>query len=187
VTWAARLSVRLPRAVPSPSVGFPNAAVAVVLHDPGDGPRVLLMQRAERTGDPWSGHVALPGGRVDALDADLLATATRETREELGVDLSGARWVGHLPAMSPLAAGAAVVVTPFLFIAELPVEPVCGPEAVAAFWLPLDAAARGSFDTTFVHPRTQSAFPAWSFEGRIVWGLTWRILSAVIQEAGVSR
>ena len=63
-----------------------RAAVAVVLHDEAS-PRVLLMKRAERHGDPWSGHISLPGGRYQASDGDLRVTAIRETREELGIDL----------------------------------------------------------------------------------------------------
>src|SRR5262245_33353929 len=44
-----------------PADGKRRAAVAIVLHDE-PAPRVLLMKRAERAGDPWSGHISLPGG-----------------------------------------------------------------------------------------------------------------------------
>src|SRR5512138_157863 len=62
------------------------AAVAVVLVPSPDA--VLLIRRAERPGDPWSGHMALPGGRRESGDADLVATAIREAAEELGLALT---------------------------------------------------------------------------------------------------
>jgi len=63
------------------------AAVALVLLDGPQGIEILLIKRAERADDPWSGQIALPGGRYDVGDRDLEATAVRETREETGVDL----------------------------------------------------------------------------------------------------
>jgi len=50
-------------------------------------PEVLFIKRATREGDKWNGHVALPGGRRDPEDEDDLATAVRETIEEVGIDL----------------------------------------------------------------------------------------------------
>ncbi|NNL85157.1 MAG: NUDIX domain-containing protein, partial [Myxococcales bacterium] len=48
---------------------------------------VLFIERARHPDDPWSGHMALPGGRLDPVDASLRAAAERETREEVGVEL----------------------------------------------------------------------------------------------------
>ncbi|MGB5283894.1 MAG: NUDIX domain-containing protein, partial [Polyangiales bacterium] len=64
------------------------AAVAMLLREGASGPEVFFIRRAEHPRDPWSGHMAFPGGRRDAGDATLLDTAMRETREEVGVDLS---------------------------------------------------------------------------------------------------
>jgi 8-oxo-dGTP pyrophosphatase MutT (NUDIX family) len=177
---------------PSPtdreSGGKRSAAVAVLLHDVThnlrdvpDDPRVLLMKRAERSGDPWSGHISLPGGRYQSSDRDLLETAIRETREELNIDLEGARLLGHLPPLHPRTSGPlGIEVTPFVFVTEVAVEPTPGPEALAAFWLPLATAGSGSLDGTYAYPSSQMTFPSWNYEGYVIWGLTWRILADVL-------
>jgi 8-oxo-dGTP pyrophosphatase MutT (NUDIX family) len=164
--------------------GAKRAAVSVVLHDELPGPRVLLMKRVDRIGDPWSGHISLPGGRHDARDPDLLATAIRETHEELGVDLAGTRLLGTLPVLHPYTSGpSGVEVTPFVFVTNVSVEPQLGPEAAAAFWLPVELAASGALDATYTYPGTDRTFPSWQFESYTIWGLTWRILRDLLEAA----
>lgn len=168
--------------VKPPDDGSRRAAVAVLLHDEPPGPRVLLMKRVERIGDPWSGHISLPGGRHEPSDVDLLATAIRETHEELTIDLSGARLVGNLPVLRPYTSGpAGMEVTPFVFVTHAAVEPQPGPEAVAAFWLPVELAASGAIDAQYPYPGTDRQFPCWLFESHTIWGLTWRILRDLLE------
>ena len=183
--WIERLAERVKlTATTPPDDGRKRAAVAAVLHDAGAGARVLLMKRIEREGDPWSGHVSLPGGGFDARDRDLLATAVREAREELAIDLDAARLLGNLAPLSPMSAGPhGVEVTPFVFVAERLLEPRPGPEAVAAFWLPLDLAAAGALDARYVYPGTDREFASWNYEGYVIWGLTWRILRDLVTAA----
>jgi 8-oxo-dGTP pyrophosphatase MutT (NUDIX family) len=166
-----------------PTDGARRAAVAVVLHD-GPSPRVLLMKRAERVGDPWSGHISLPGGGYQGSDGDLRVTAIRETHEELGVDLDGARLLGSLQALSPRTSGpTGIAVTPVVFATTIALEPVCGPEALAAFWLPIDLAASGALDGRHQLAGSQLTFPSWTYEGYVIWGLTRRILEVVLETA----
>lgn len=65
-----------------------RAAVAIVLTEQAGEPHMLMIRRAKRPGDPWSGHMGFPGGRRDETDSCDLACAVRETQEELGLDLS---------------------------------------------------------------------------------------------------
>jgi 8-oxo-dGTP pyrophosphatase MutT (NUDIX family) len=176
--WIDQLAPRVTlEATRPPDDGRRRAAVAIVLHELDGGPRVLLMQRAERIGDPWSGHISLPGGGFDARDADLRATAIRETQEELGLELEGARLLGNLATLSPMSSGPhGIEVTPFVFATEVVLEPRPGPEATAAFWLPLELAASGALDHTYTYPGTDRTFPSWRYERYVIWGLTWRIL-----------
>lgn len=169
-----------------PSDGTRRAAVAALLHDVPGRPRVLLMKRAVRDGDPWSGHISLPGGGYHLHeDSSLLETAIRETREELGFELARDQLLGNLGPLGPRQAGPLPIeVTPFVFRCEEPPEIACGPEAVSAFWLPLDVALSGALDKPFVYPGSAMTFPSWDYEGHIVWGLTRRILDDLIAAAG---
>jgi 8-oxo-dGTP pyrophosphatase MutT (NUDIX family) len=183
VSLIDRLAAKLVLASSSPpDDGKRRAAVAALIHDD----RVLLMKRTERTGDPWSGHISLPGGRHEPTDPDLLATAIRETHEELAIDLRGARVLGSLDALHPRTSGpSGIEVTPFVFASSEAVEPQPQPssEAEAAFWLPLELARSGTIDGTYTYPGTGMTFPSWTFEGHTIWGLTMRILGELLDAA----
>ena len=64
-----------------------SAAVAII-HCPHPEESYLILRRAARPQDPWSGHFSFPGGRKEVRDLDLLATCIRETEEETGIILS---------------------------------------------------------------------------------------------------
>jgi 8-oxo-dGTP pyrophosphatase MutT (NUDIX family) len=181
------LAARLPAGEVRPAQDtIRRAAVAIVLHDE-PSPRVLLMKRAERASDPWSGHISLPGGGYQASDGELRITAIRETCEELGIELGGARLLGHLPTVHPRSSGPkGLEVTPFVFATEVALEPVCGPEALAAFWLPIDLAASGALDGRYTLPSSQLWYPSWTYEGHVIWGLTRRILDDLLAVAQVT-
>ncbi|HEX6006859.1 MAG TPA: NUDIX domain-containing protein, partial [Burkholderiales bacterium] len=81
--------------------GAREAAVALLLRA-HDELELLLIKRAEQESDPWSGHVALPGGRRNRHDSDLLHTALRETEEEVGIAVGrDLQLIGALDEVSP--------------------------------------------------------------------------------------
>ena len=190
---AARLApLRLSPPGPALSSGE-RAAVAAILRDGPEGAEVLLIRRAERAGDPWSGHMAFPGGRRDPADADLYVTAVRETREEVGIDLAThGTLLGRLadtPAMVR-SRRSGLVVTPFVF-ALGPLQPdalVFDPEEVAeALWAPIAKLAQGEGAGTVaweIEGRTLD-LPCWRIDGRVVWGLTYRMLQMLFEAMGL--
>ena len=147
------------------------------------------MRRVEHDDDPWSGQISLPGGGREQEDPDLLATAVRETCEEVGIDLARhGRVLGRLTPIQARAKGRllAMDVSPFVFELTAEVEPVVGEEAREAFWFPLDAALRGELDHAFAYDNdgVTHELPSWRFEGHVVWGMTHRIVSTLLAVLG---
>lgn len=179
--FTSRLTVNAP---PARLLGQRRAAVAAVLRFDRHGAEVLLMRRAERDGDRWSGQVSLPGGREEAADADLVSTAIRETREELGIDLAAAALLGTLPSPHAIARGKLLpmTITPYVFHLPVPQPISLGPEAQTSFWLPLDPAARGELDADYQYQLgpLSRRFPSFRHQGEVVWGLTYQILQSLI-------
>jgi len=163
-----------------------RAAVAIVVREAADGPQILLIQRAEHPDDAWSGHMAFPGGREDPEDEGLLDTAIRETREELALDLRQAgRLLGQLAPLPAVARNRPVGMTivPFVFELTTDVEMICSDEVAAAVWAPLDPLFHGRLRTTHDvdHEGARLQFPAHDVEGRVVWGLTYRMLDSLFE------
>lgn len=155
-----------------------RAAVACIFLG-GDELQVLLMRRAERPGDRWSGQVSFPGGHAEEADADLASTARRETREEVGLDLTSATLLGCLPSRAAKSGGpVSMSITPFVYRIEEPPELVLGPEAASSFWLPFGRACGGELDDHYPFQRgsVRLQLPAWRFADQVIWGMTYEML-----------
>jgi len=163
-----------------------QAAVAAILRDSPGGVEVLLIRRAEHERDPWSGHMALPGGRHDPTDRDLLHTALRETHEELGLSLDSQHLIGPLDDLEAVARGrrTGMVIRPYVFHWAEPEPPRLHPnhEVAEALWAPLVPIHEGRWDTHRPYDMGGQTWklPAWDVHGRVVWGLTHRILSDLL-------
>ena len=150
---------------------------------------VLFIRRAEREGDPWSGHMAFPGGRHEPSDQDLHETALRETAEEMGVHLKAhGELLGRLDDVPAMARGVktGTVVSPFVWLLhETPVF-VPNEEVDEVHWASLVDLARGDANTTIDYPWQGQilTLPGYRVGPRIVWGLTYKILNDLLALVG---
>ena len=163
------------------------AAIALVLRlGPSGEPELLMIKRAEYEQDPWSGHIACPGGRMDPGDRDLEHTATRETWEETGVDLvEDGRVLGTLDDISPRTPSLPpIVIRPFVAVVKPEVAIVDSPEVAEAFWVPVSAIRETtSWGKAFVPIRGvgEREVDVFRHGPYTVWGLTHRALTQFVE------
>ena len=165
------------------------AAVLLALRLGAHGdPELLMIKRAEAARDPWSGHVACPGGRMEPGDHDLEQTAIRETWEETGIDVArDGEILGTLddvyprtPVLPP------IVVRPYVGVVRPDVRIVTSPEVAEAFWVPFHALReRASWGMSLVSVLGRDEErPAFRHGGYTVWGLTERVLRQFLDRIG---
>lgn len=172
-----------------------RAAVALVLRRNLSEAEMLVIKRSVSERDHWSGHLALPGGRVEKDDASLLATAVRETFEEVGIDLeAGGEVLGRLGVVEPKSPLAPrVSVAPFVLVApaeyhvrhdgEVTPPLVLSEEVAAAFWVPVSKLRTGGRSDVFkmVFAGVEREWPAYPSEHGPIWGITERILTEFLE------
>jgi 8-oxo-dGTP pyrophosphatase MutT (NUDIX family) len=187
-----RLEATLSARTPVGLEAAEHAAVAAILRRAEAGTEVLFIERTKREGDPWSGQMAFPGGRVEREDVDPLHTALREAHEEVGLDLSGqARLLGVLDDVRAMARGHLLdlVIRPFVFelLDGAPSFRLQESEVASVLWAPLEEMATGRLDGSFpwTMPGVGSAnLPCYHVEGKVVWGLTHRMLRSLFEVLG---
>ena len=163
------------------AVDRPHAAVAMVLTGTDAAPQVLFILRARHDGDPWSGNIAFPGGRVDRGDASPQAAAERETREELGLDLNAGEYLGRLDDLC----GATLPILVSCFVYRLPdLRPiVTNHEVDRVFCFPLNelgVPARHRMESFLWRdaPTTQPVVELLPPGEPLLWGITYRLLQS---------
>lgn len=181
-----RLSIVASPAEPLPSK---RAAVAISLRLGVSGPEMLMIQRAVREGDPWSGHMGFPGGRKDASDATDVACAKRETLEEIGFDLDtygelicqlsdvNTGWRADRPEM---------LVAPFIFKVDSTPDFDLNHEVDDTLWVPLsfllDDANRSRHQWDWRGEVLES--DAFTYDNRLIWGLSLMMIDELLEIIG---
>jgi 8-oxo-dGTP pyrophosphatase MutT (NUDIX family) len=171
-----------------------QAAVAAILREAvgpdgrrdDDDTEVLLIRRAERPGDPWSGHMAFPGGHFEPYDADLRATAIRETMEEVGLDLREHDYLGALDEIAATARGRLVgmIIAPHVFaLRDVPLELRPNFEVAELVWGRLGPMMRGEIDAIkeLRYEGELRRMPAFRVHDNLVWGMTHNMLRSLFR------
>ena len=185
-----RLGAHVPEESELP--GEAHASVAIVFREGPESIEVLLIERAEREGDPWSGHMAFPGGRLEDHDDSSRSTARRETFEEVGIELENAEYLGRLDDIegNPRASATLVVAAHAFFLVEEQEFELAPREVQAAFWFPLAdmlEEAR-SVEYAMAH-RPDARYPGILVgipDRHVVWGLTYRFVENLMDVLGHS-
>lgn len=175
------------RPSPLPADSRTRAAVALILRTAPSGLEVLFIERATHAGDPWSGDLGFPGGKVEEGDRTERRAAERETLEEIGLDLGNARYLGHLAEIA--GAHLPVRVSCYVYGLTRPGRLVLSGEIRNVFWVPLEqlcdperhieASVRFG-GTTLLRPAIRVPGPGET----VLWGLTYRLVIQFLQFLG---
>jgi 8-oxo-dGTP pyrophosphatase MutT (NUDIX family) len=153
-----------------------RSAVAILVRPSGDDLEILMLQRARHEGDPWSGHMAFPGGRQDPEDADEMVTAMRECVEETGIQLSARDTLGRLSDLVTRTHSnkGVMVVTPYVFWCPGHVTVRHSHETVSDIWIPLSTFARVNREQMrwWLNRWFSVRVPCYHFHEYRIWGLS---------------
>lgn len=177
---AAELAARTPRRADADSFEA-EAAVCLMLRPAGKGGGLefLAIERAVSARDPWSGHMALPGGHRDPADEDLWATAKRETLEEVGIDVARAgSLLGQLDDIAPRARRIpSIAITPFVVAVGANLEASESREVQNTIWVPVGALLEERYQGRLtLGSAAERSFPTIDYKGYVIWGLTYSVL-----------
>lgn len=177
---AEQIQIYQPRLISLPGQ-FRRSAVAAILRDGAQGAELFFIQRAEHPNDPWSGHMAFPGGGVEETDASTMEAAKRETMEEVAVDLD--RVGEHLGRLDDIQARSGrgflpMVVTPYVFKLTDAVDPQPNEEVQEVLWIPVkDLLDRENSSTMAYRWKGQDLnLPCFRVAGKVIWGLTYQMV-----------
>lgn len=154
-----------------------NAAVALLLKSKGSDFDVLFVKRVENLSDPWSGQMALPGGKREPKDKDLKETVMRETMEETGMKLDDCSFLGVLNAIRSKPKPE-IKILPFIALLEDEPKPKLNKSELESFiWVAFEEVvqSKGIVESSF------GKVPAYIFADAIVWGVTYKILSKFVK------
>ena len=168
---------RLPKVLrPVSEAQDAGAAVGLLLKPTNHNVKVLFVKRAENPADPWSGQMALPGGKRDAKDKSLKGTIVRETLEETSINLLyRCRFLGVMATLRS-DIRPELKILPFVILLEHEPSIKLNAELKYFLWVSPEELiqSRGIFKFSF------GEFPAYIVGGNIIWGLTYNIFENFI-------
>ncbi|WP_231871160.1 CoA pyrophosphatase [Halioglobus sp. HI00S01] len=162
-----------------------RSAVALILQVRDGELHILMIKRAEREGDPWSGHMAFPGGRMDKADANGFAVSLRETEEEVGLQLEPSdRCIGRLSDINarPSRGALGMIVSAFVFRLDRAVVLTPNYEVAEVVWVPLEFLldSDNREEMVWKYKNVEIPMPCYFYEGRRIWGLSLMMLDELM-------
>ncbi|MHB8567767.1 MAG: NUDIX hydrolase [Nitrososphaerales archaeon] len=158
---------------------LPQAAVAIILRPDNfsEECEILVIKRETRENDPWSGHMAFPGGHYEESDEMVLTTAIREALEETGIDLRNCSMLGTLDEVIPT--NRAIRVTPYVVLApESTSVNIDGNEVAGYFWIPISFFRNLENSRPYILERLGTRVPSFLFKEKyVIWGMTHRMIA----------
>lgn len=150
------------------------ASILVVIY--GNEPIVVMTEKPKDM-KFHAGEISFPGGKLDSDDSDLLETALRETREEIGLSISKDQVIGQLDPVITLNSG--FLILPFIAIVDNIPSLSANAEVEKIFHIPLESFLKTEAkDPDPSHNRIQEMF-TFEYENQIVWGASARILKQI--------
>jgi 8-oxo-dGTP pyrophosphatase MutT (NUDIX family) len=148
--------------------------------------RILMIKRAERDGDPWSGHMAFPGGRMDRGDRHGFDVAVRETEEEIGLTLGRHEpCIGRLSEIQtrPAFVRSSMIVSPYVFRLDREAQFTPNHEVDEVVWVPLAYLLdRGNRERmTWLRGKVEIPLPCYMYRGYRIWGLSLMMLDELLE------
>jgi len=156
-----------------------RASVAMILHHGAADVEILFIQRAAHDLDPWSGHIAFPGGKLEDGEFECQA-ALRETYEEVGINLELGHYLGRLSDI--IGANLPVRVSCCLFSVDRTLfRPVLNEEVRDLFWVTLsdlrDPQRHLLSSVAFGEKRFEVPAIRLPVENKpVLWGITYRLV-----------
>jgi 8-oxo-dGTP pyrophosphatase MutT (NUDIX family) len=179
----ARLGAHRPSAIAT-DIAPRRAAVAIILRPTSADAgccECLFIHRAVHREDPWSGHMAFPGGRLEESDPSPLHAARRETLEEVGIDLERrGELLGAIDEIRASARGRVLpmAISPFVFALTAPATTCCSAEVAEIVWVSLRQLLDPASASTvpYVLEGQRFELPCFRIAGHVIWGLTYQMV-----------
>jgi 8-oxo-dGTP diphosphatase len=177
---ALRLSLRGQREPFRSDSKKPRGAVSVLIKEEAENLWLLMIKRGENPRDPWSGQMAFPGGHADPVDRSLMDTATRETLEEVAIDVRDQEFLGCLRNLEPR--NAPMLVAPFVFLLLREVHPTESTEAREILWVPMSFLLNQKNVSSLTVPigDREISMGCYVYMDHTIWGLSFRIIRDIV-------
>ena len=160
------------------------ASVALILQHFDGIPKIFFIKRAVNARDPWSGQIAFPGGGQEEQDKDIVATACRETIEEVGILINEQMLIGRLDDLQGSSRGKQVdlTVSCFVFYLDTPQKTTHNMEVGESIWVSIGDLMDPRRVTQVQTDYSDSPYPAVRLEaGKVLWGLTYRFVERFLE------